>query len=94
MKIGFYPVRLARSAADVLQDLNRFGYDWVLSGGLTVNAVALATGHTGWDGLGDGGAHVIVPTARDQRSRLQRSERRYVPWGHWGTYYGPMIAHP
>jgi hypothetical protein len=47
----------------------------VLSGGLTVNAVALATGHTGWDGLGDGGAHAVVPTARDQhRPRLQRSE--------------------
>jgi hypothetical protein len=54
-------------------------------------ALALATGHTGWDGLGDGGAHAIVPTpARKQ----QRSERRYDPWGHWGAYYGPMIAHP
>ena len=62
-----------------------------LSGGLTANAVALATGHTGWDGLGDGGAHAIVPTpARKQ----QRSERRYDPWGHWGAYYGPMIPHP
>jgi hypothetical protein len=61
----------------------------VLSGGLTANAVARATAHTGWDGLGDGGAHAIVPTlARKQ----QPSERRY--WGHWGTYYGPMIPHP
>jgi hypothetical protein len=67
----------------------------VLSGGLTANAVALATGHTGWDGLGDGSAHAIVPTARDQHHpRLGRSERRYDLWGHWGAYYGPMIAHP
>jgi hypothetical protein len=51
----------------------------VLSGGLTANAVALASAHTGWDGLGDGGADAIVPTpARDQHPpRLQRSERRY-----------------
>jgi hypothetical protein len=33
-----------------------------LTAGLTADAVALATGHTGWDGLGDGGAHLIVPT--------------------------------
>jgi len=68
----------------------------VFSGGLTANAVTLASAHTGWDGLGDGGADVIVPTpARDQHPpRLQRSERRYDPWGHWGAYYGPMIAHP
>jgi hypothetical protein len=65
----------------------------VLSGGLTANAVALAAAHTGWDGLGDGGAHAIVPPpARDQR--LQPSERRYDPWGHWDSYYGPMGAHP
>ena len=52
----------------------------VLSGGLTANAVALAAAHTGWDGLGDGGAHAIVPTpARDQNPpRLQRSELRLV----------------
>ena len=63
----------------------------VLSGGLTANAVARATARTGWDGLGDGGAHAIVPTlARKQ----QPSERRYDPWGPWGTYYGPMIPHP
>jgi hypothetical protein len=68
----------------------------VFSGGLTANAVALASAHTGWDGLGDGGADVIVPTpARNQHPpRLQRSERRYDPWGHWGAYYGPMIPHP
>ena len=68
----------------------------VLSGGLTADAAALATAHSGWDGLGDGGAHASVPTpARDQNPpRLQRSERRYDPWGHWGAYYGPMIAHP
>ncbi len=68
----------------------------VLSGGLTADAAALATAHSGWDGLGDGDAHAIVPTpARDQNPpRLQRSERRYDPWGHWGAYYGPMIAHP
>ena len=65
----------------------------VLSGGLTANAVALATGHTGWDGLGDGGAHVAPPRDQDPPP-VQRSERRYDPWGHWGTYYGPMIAHP
>ena len=34
----------------------------VLSGGLTADAAALATAHSGWDGLGDGGAHAIVPT--------------------------------
>ena len=68
----------------------------VFSGGLTANAVALASAHTGWDGLGDGGAYAIVPTpARDQNPpRLQRSERRYDPWGPWGAYYGPMIPHP
>jgi hypothetical protein len=63
----------------------------VLSGGLSANAFAKASAHTGWDGLGDGGAHTIVPTlARKQ----QPSERRYDPWGHWGAYYGPMGAHP
>ena len=63
----------------------------VFSGGLTANAVARATGHTGWDGLGDGGAHAIVPKlARKQ----QPSERRYDPWGHWGAYHSPMIANP
>ena len=61
----------------------------VLSGGLTANAVAIATGHTGWDGLGD---EVVSTPARDQRP--QRSERAYDPWGHWGSYYGPMGAHP
>jgi hypothetical protein len=68
----------------------------VLSGGLTANAVALAAAHTGWDGLGDGGAYAIVPTpARDQNPpRLQRSERRYDPWGTGAPTYGPMIAHP
>jgi hypothetical protein len=68
----------------------------VFSGGLTANAVTLASAHTGWDGLGDGGADAIVPTpARDQHPpRLQRSERRYDPWGHWGAYYDPMIPHP
>ncbi|MEA2959080.1 MAG: hypothetical protein QOJ58_4746 [Alphaproteobacteria bacterium] len=58
----------------------------VLSGGLTANAVARAAGHTGWDGLGDG---VVSTLARKQ----QPSERRYDPWGHWGSYYGPMIGH-
>ena len=68
----------------------------VLSGGLTADALALASAHSGWDELGDGGADAIVPTpARDQHHpHLQRSERRYDPWGHWGAYYGPMIAHP
>jgi hypothetical protein len=68
----------------------------VFSGGLTANAVARASAHTGWDGLGDGG-HVILPTpARDQHPpRLQRSERRYDPWGHWGGLLRPpMIPHP
>ena len=36
----------------------------VFSGGLTANAVALASAHTGWDGLGDGGADAIVPDTR------------------------------
>jgi hypothetical protein len=64
----------------------------VLSGGLTANAVARATGHTGWDGLGDGGAHAIVQTLA--RKQHPPSERTYDPWGHWDAYYGPMIAHP
>jgi hypothetical protein len=61
----------------------------VLSGGLTANAVARSAAHTGWDGLGDG---VVSTPARYQRP--QPSERRYDPWGHWGSYYGPMGAHP
>ena len=67
-----------------------------LSGGLTADALALASAHSGWDGLGDGGADAIVQTpARDQHPpHLQRNGRRYDPWGHWGAYYGPMIAHP
>jgi hypothetical protein len=28
-----------------------------LSGGLTADALARATAHSGWDGLGDGGGH-------------------------------------
>jgi hypothetical protein len=67
-----------------------------LSGGLTADALARAAAHRGWDELGDGGADAIVPIpARDRHPpHLQRSERRYDPWGHWGAYYGPMIAHP
>ena len=61
----------------------------VLSEGFTANALARATGHTGWDGLGDG---VVSSPACDQRPKP--SERRYDPWGHWGSYYGPMGAHP
>jgi hypothetical protein len=62
----------------------------VLSGGLTANAVALAAAHTGWDGLGDGGAHAIVPPpARDQR--LQPSERRYDPWGIGALTTAPWV---
>jgi hypothetical protein len=64
----------------------------VLSGGLTANALALATGHTGWDGLGDGGAHAIIQTLA--RKQHPPSQRTYDPWGHWGAYYGPMGAHP
>jgi hypothetical protein len=61
----------------------------VFSGGLIANAAARATGHTGWDGLSDGGAHAIVPTlARKQ----QPIERRYDPWRHRGGYYGPLIG--
>ncbi len=67
-----------------------------ISGGLTADALALSAAHSGWDGLGDGGADAIVPIpARDRHPPPpQRSERRYDPWGHWGAYYGPMIAHP
>jgi hypothetical protein len=64
-----------------------------ISGGLTADALALSAAHRGWDGLGDGRADAIVPTsARGQH--LQRSRRSYDAWGHWGTYYGPLIAHP
>jgi hypothetical protein len=41
------------------------------------------------------------PTANDyqarqqgheyDRGRLLRQERLWDPWGHWGSYYGPMI---
>jgi hypothetical protein len=80
-----------RSASDVSRDHDHFGYYCGFQRGVTANAVARATAHSGWDGLGDGGAHGIAPTlARKQ----QPSERRYDPWGHWGGYYGPMIAHP
>ena len=67
-----------------------------ISGGLTADALALSAAHSGWDGLGDGGADAMVPTpARNQHPpHFQRSGRRYDPWGHWGAYYGPMIAHP
>jgi hypothetical protein len=56
----------------------------ILSGALTADAVALATGQTGWDGLGDGGAHAIVPTphrggvagVREQRPGLPPLHRK------------------
>ena len=35
-----------------------------LCGGLTDDAFALATGHTGWDGLGDGVGHPSLMTAK------------------------------
>jgi hypothetical protein len=62
-----------------------------LAAGLTADAAARATAHSGWDGLGDGGAHAIVLTpAREQHpSRLQRREPSYDRWGHWGAYYAP-----
>ena len=67
-----------------------------LTGGRTADAAALATAHSGWEGLGDGSAYAIVPTpARAQHPpRLQRRERGYDPWGHWGAYYGPMNPRP
>ena len=34
-----------------------------LSVGLTADAAALATAHSGWDGLGDGGHTVVGPVA-------------------------------
>lgn len=40
-----------------------------LCGGLTDDALALATGHSGWDGLGDGVGHPILS---------QKTPKRYV----------------
>ena len=40
-----------------------------LCGGLTDDALALATGHNGWDGLGDGVGHPILS---------QKTPKRYV----------------
>jgi hypothetical protein len=50
---------------------------------------ALAAGH-----------EFIWPTANHARSKLnhnydrglsQRSGYQWDPWGHWGSYYGPML---
>jgi hypothetical protein len=40
-----------------------------LSGGLTDEAFARATAHSGWDGLGDGRAHPLLS---------QKTPKRYV----------------
>ena len=55
-----------------------------LAAGLTADAAAGATAHSGWDGLGDGGGHAIVltPVREQHPPRLQRRERRYDRWGH------------
>jgi hypothetical protein len=55
-------------------------------------SLMLATGH-----------ELLWPTANDARARRnynyhrglsQRSGYQWDPWGHWGSYYGPMIAVP
>src|SRR4030088_260280 len=47
-----------------------------LTGGLTADAVALATALSGWDGLGDGGG---APIASDRNARRARSGRASRP---------------
>jgi opacity protein-like surface antigen len=46
-----------------------------LSGALTADAVALATAHTGWDGLGDGGGH--SSSYRPEHYRPTETSRSY-----------------
>ena len=45
----------------------------------------------------------VRPTANHVRAKLnhnydrgltQRSGYQWDPWGHWGSYYGPMIGFP
>jgi hypothetical protein len=38
-----------------------------LSVGLSADAIALATAHTGWDGLGDGGGHPVLSRKTPKR---------------------------
>jgi hypothetical protein len=54
--------------------------------------LALAAGHA-----------PVRPTANHARAKLnhnydrglsQRSGYQWDPWGHWGSYYGPMIGFP
>ncbi len=44
-----------------------------LTGGLSGDAVARATGHTGWDGLGDGGGHPLLSQKTPKRVRTPTS---------------------
>ena len=46
-----------------------------LTGALTADAVALATAHSGWDGLGDGGGH--SSSYRPERHRPTETSRSY-----------------
>jgi hypothetical protein len=59
---------------------------------LAQTSLALATGH-----------ELAWPTANDawakrkhnyRRGYSQRSGYQWDPWGHWGSYYGPMIGLP
>jgi hypothetical protein len=51
-----------------------------LPGALADDASALATGHTGWDGLGDGGGQPIlsqtIPKRTDGRQPLHHKMKR------------------
>jgi hypothetical protein len=46
-----------------------------LTGAPTADAVALATAHSGWDGLGDGGGH--SSSYRPERHRPTETSRSY-----------------
>ena len=55
-----------------------------LTAGLSDNAVARATAHSGWDGLGAGGGHPISsqttpkPDATPTNPRIRKGHKRFV----------------
>jgi hypothetical protein len=51
-----------------------------LTGTLRDDAVALATGHTGWDGLGDGGGHPLLSQKTPRRVVTPTSHRVRKWW--------------
>ena len=58
-----------------------------LTGALTADAVALATAHTGWDGLGDGGGRQYLnPTRHGPPGNVTKL-------GHTGRPHGTVRGH-